>query len=247
MNKLKYSLILLLFCHFVQGQTDTSRINQPRPDAPSQGNEQLPDNSNSNPVNTTTTNPAPAPTPTNTPPEKNRKRPKAYDDYVKGKRPSTNTPPFTDNIYYGCNLQLGYYAASGGNILYYDISPHAGYKFNEYLSAGVQIIYNNQRYSSGLTHINYDIFGIGGFGRVLLLGRFFLQAEIDALSVPGSFRGPTGGRLPTEEKMAGIGYKSPLGDKLSYFFVLLYDFQPGTYSPYLYNPLIYRAGLSWNF
>jgi hypothetical protein len=165
----------------------------------------------------------------------------------KGKRPTKDVSPIMDDVYYGCNLQLGFYSANGGNILYYDISPHVGYKFTQVLSAGVQLIYNNQRYSSGLAHINYDIFGLGVFGRALILDRFFLQAEIDALSIPSYYRGSSSGRMASDEKMAGIGYKSPLGDKLSYFFVLLYDFQPGANSPYLYNPLVYRAGLSWNF
>lgn len=232
MNKLKYSLVLLLFCAFGKAQTDTTRIIPAKPDSVAQKTEE----------------PPPAPTPTVTPQKPNRKRPKGYDDYVnKGKRP-IDSKPFTDNLYYGCNIQLGFYTYSGYNVLYYDLSPHVGYKFNDILSAGIQVIYNNQSYSLGAQRFNYNIFGVGGFGRALIVNRFFLQVEYDMLSVPGSFRGNTiTTRNLTDEKMAGIGYKSPLGDKLAYFFVLMYDFQPGQYSPYLGNPLIYRAGLSWNF
>ena len=235
----------MLFCGLLKAQTDTARISPPKPDN-TQDTQKQPEPT---PTNTVATEPIVVPTPTVAPKEEpSRKRPKGYNDYVnKGKRPADATP-FTDNIYYGCNLQLGYYGTSYGNVLYYDISPHVGYKFNEVLSAGIQVIYNNQSYTSGTQHFNYNIFGTGGFGRVLVLNRFFLQVEYDILSIPATFLGNSIlTRALSDEKMAGIGYKSPLGDKLSYFFVLLYDIQPGPNSPYLYNPLVYRAGISWNF
>jgi hypothetical protein len=245
MNKLKFTLILLLFCGFIKAQTDTNRVSPPTPD-----NTQDP---NGNPPATptpTVTNTQPTNTVTPTPKkeEPNRKRPKSYNDYVnKGKQP-TDVKPFMEHVYYGCNLQLGYYGTSYGSALYYDISPHACYKFTDVLSGGVQVIYNNTTYTSGTQKMNYNIFGIGGFGRALVLNRLFLQVEYDLLSIPANYRNnAVVSRNVSDEKMAGIGYKSPLGDKLSYFFVLMYDFQPGPYSPYLYNPLVYRAGLSWNF
>lgn len=236
MNKVLLTILFLAFCALATvGQTDTARVNPPKSDS-SQAVQKEPE-------------PAPAPsTPssTTTPGGKKNKRPKSYDDYInKGKRPG-DVKPFTENIYYGCNLQLGFYQSGYANVVYYDISPHAGYKFNEFLSAGIQIIYNNQSYSTGTQRINYSIFGAGAFGRVLILDRFFLQAEIDVLSIPAAYRGNLiTRRVSSEEKMAGFGYKSPLSDKLSYFFVLMYNFQPGPYSPY--NLLVYRAGLSWNF
>lgn len=232
MNKVKFTLILLLFCAAIVAQNDTTRVNPPAPDNETQKEPE----------------PPPAPTPTVTPDKPNRKRPKGYDDYInKGKRPQ-DLKPFTDNIYYGCNIQLGFYGTSMGNALYYDLSPHVGYKFNEFLSAGVQVIYNNTSYTSGAKRFNYNIFGIGAFGRVLILDRFFLQAEFDALSVPANYVGNAiSSRQISDEKLVGLGYKSPLGDKLGYFFVLLYDINPTIYSPYFYNPLVYRAGLSWNF
>lgn len=232
MNKLTLSLVLLLFYACALAQTDTTHVSGPK-------------------LDTTEVKPEPEPAPpastnTVTPDKKKNKRPKSYDDYInKGKRPS-DVKPFTDDLYYGCNIQLGFYQSGAANVLYYDLSPHVGYKFNEVLSAGVQVIYNNQSYSLGGQRLNYNIFGVGAFGRALFLDRFFLQAEIDVLSIPAAYRGTTiTRRVSTEEKMAGIGYKSPLSEKLSYFLVLMYNFQPGPYSPY--NILVYRAGIAWNF
>ncbi len=268
MNKLKLTLFLVLFCGFIIAQNDTNRVSPPNPDntnqdpqkqpEPSTDTQNPPGNKPSTPTTTvttsqpsqtvTTTQPTETVTPVPKKEEPNRKRPKAYNDYINnGKRPE-DTKPFMDNVYYGCNLQLGYYGTSYGSALYYDISPHAGYKFTEVLSAGVQIIYNNTTYTSGSQKISYNIFGIGAFGRVLVLNRLFLQVEYDLLSIPANYRNnAVVSRNVSDEKMAGLGYKSPLGDKLSYFLVLMYDFQPGPYSPYLYNPLVYRAGLAWNF
>jgi len=233
MNKLLFSLILALFCVPAHAQNDTTRVSPPNADSVSQKQAEV----------------EPIPTPTITPQNEkpNRKRPKGYNDYVnKGKRPS-DIKPFMENVYYGCNIQLGFYGTAYGNALYYDLSPHAGYKFTEVLSAGVQVIYNNTSYS-GVNRINYNIFGIGVFGRALVFDRLFLQVEYDALSIPANWLNNTiVSRQISDEKMVGLGYKSPLGDKLGYFFVLLYDIQPAYYSPYFYSPLIYRAGLSWNF
>lgn len=236
MNKLKLSFILLFFWGFMNAQNDTSRVAPPEPDT----------TANNQQKNT----PAVVPTSTTTPEKQqpSRKRPKSYDDYVKkGKRP-TDVKPFTDNIYYGCNLQLGYSANSGASVIYYDVSPHAGYKFNEYLSAGVQIIYNNTSYTYGTQKANYNIFGAGVFGRALFFNRIFLQVEADELSIPANYKGNAiVSRKISNEKMVGIGYKSPLGDKLSYFFMLMYDVDPDLQSPYYGNPLVPRGGISWNF
>lgn len=235
MNKVNFLLLLLVFCSAGLAQNDTTRVNPPAPDSSSQKQ-------------------AVEPTPTNTvtpkdPQKPNRKRPKGYDDYVnKGKRPTTDVTPFMDNVYYGCNLQLGAGSSNGASTIYYDISPHAGYKFNEYLSLGVQVIYNNTTYTFGTQRINYNIFGTGVFGRILILNHLFIQGEIDALSIPANYRGTTiVSRRISDEKMIGLGYKSPLGEKLGYFFVLMYDISPNFYSPYYAYPLVYRAGLSWNF
>lgn len=233
MNKLTLAFLLLALVMMCHAQQDTTRVNPPKPDSTNQTVEPPPT--------------PPTPTPTTTP-EKKRKRPKSYDDYInKGKKPPGSSD-FMENVYYGVNLQLGYYSTGYANVLYYDLSPHAGYKFNEFLSAGIQIIYNNQSWSTGSQRVNYSIFGVGGFGRALIMNRFFLQAEYDILSIPLRYVGNSVfTRTTSDEKLFGIGYKSNFTDKLSYYIVLMYDFAPGPNSPYLYNPLVYRAGLAWNF
>ncbi|MGZ3864283.1 MAG: hypothetical protein ACXVPF_13810 [Bacteroidia bacterium] len=179
--------------------------------------------------------------------EPNRKYPKGFTNYKNGGKPKEETP-FQDKLYYGCNIALRAYSSGGASVFYYDLSPHVGYKFNEYLSSGAQIIYNNFVLTQGASHANYNIIGGGVFARFVFAKAFFLQAEYDILTVPDNFMVTSGThRTETDEKMFGLGYKSGWGSKLSYFIVLMYDFQPSFYSPYYGNPLVYRAGLVWNF
>src|ERR1700758_1432944 len=126
MNKIKLIAILFLFSVLGFSQTDTSKIVPPPPTkTDSLRNPQQPPNNNYNQPG----NPG------------NKKRPKAYNDYVNGKRPEPkDTKPFSEYLYYGANLQFGYYAVSGGSAISYDVSPHVGLKFNNIVSAGVQLI-----------------------------------------------------------------------------------------------------------
>src|ERR1035437_1294305 len=162
MNKIKLLGILCFFSVFVFSQnTDTTRVTPPPVDQ-------------SNP---------------NSQPQK--KYPKGYYDYKNNKSAYKEPPAYIEKLYYGCNLMLRYYSYgyAGAGLFYYDVSPHVGYKFNDYVSAGAQIIYNNSVLSQGGRSVSYNIIGPGVFARVLLGNVFFLQAEYDYLSVPSNYLG----------------------------------------------------------
>lgn len=241
MNKIKLLVILFFFSFLGFSQnTDSVRVNNP------------PSTKNDSAANFDQQNPNPQ----NLPP---KKYPKGYTDYKKNKSSVNEPPAYIEKLYYGCNIMLRYYSYGSGGIFYYDLSPHVGYKLNDYVSAGVQIIYNNSILSQGSRSISYNIIGPGVFARVLLGKVFFLQAEYDYLSVPSHYLGTAiADRSWSDEKMVGIGYKSMIGSryrndnsgnvaKLSYYINLMYDISPTYYSPYLLQPLIYRAGLVYNF
>jgi len=236
MNNLKLLAFLFFFSAVSYAQNTDSSVVAPAPP----------------PVNTDTYTPSTPPSsaqPNDSyqPQDPNKKYPKGFDNYRKGVK-EKDAVPFQDKLYYGCNIALRAYGTSGGSVFYYDLSPHVGYKFNEYFSSGLQIIYNNFVLTQGAAHANYNIIGGGAFARFVFAKAFFLQAEYDILTVPDNFMVSSGThRTETDEKMFGLGYKSGWGSKLSYFIVLMYDFQPSFYSPYYGNPLVYRAGLVWNF
>jgi hypothetical protein len=231
MNKIKLIAILFLFSVSGFSQTDTSKIAPPPSKPDSLRNPQQSPNNNYNQPG----NPG------------NKKRPKSFTDYEKGKR-LEDKKPFSDYLYYGANLQFGYYGVSGGSALSYDVSPHVGLKFTDMVSAGVQLIYKNTIYTIGSTQINYNIVGGGVFGRLLFGGRYFIHGELDALSIPAGYLGNAiSKRQPCDEKMVGLGYKSLLGSKLSYFFMILFDINPEIYSPYYGNQIVPRGGVVYNF
>ncbi len=164
-------------------------------------------------------------------------------------KPPLFSPEFMEKVYYGCNIQLRYYAllsGTGGSVVYYDLSPFVGYKLTEFFSMGAQILYNNSILSYSNTKVSYDVIGPGAFARLSFLQRYYVQAEYDLLSVPQNYLGTAiTSRSISNDKMFGIGYKG--GGKLSYFAMFMFDYQPSPYSPYYSQPLIYRAGLVYNF
>jgi hypothetical protein len=234
MNKIKLLVFLFFFSVLTFSQNaDTAAVSPPAPSK----------------IDTTTNQAQPGPTPENNNqniPQK--KYPKGFAAYQKDKSSVKEPPAYLEKLYYGCNLALRFYSRGGYNVFYYDVSPHIGYKFNEYMSGGLQIIYNNSVLTYGSTRVSYNIVGVGVFARALVTKNLFIQAEYDYLSVPENYLGTAiAHRAESDEKMAGLGYKSMWGEKLSYFLTLMYDFQPTLYSPYYQSPLVYRAGLVWNF
>lgn len=99
-------------------------------------------------------------------------------------RKTRMTLAWKDSLYYGANISLQ--MDNSGSLI--DLSPNVGYKFNKFLSVGVQGIFTNisYRYSSSYTYKS-TFYGAGVFVRFKPLPFLFLQAEYDILSVPDNF------------------------------------------------------------
>ena len=148
-------------------------------------------------------------------------------------------------MYWGGNVALSIGSGSG----YYELSPNAGYKFNDVFSVGPQAIYQNYTYKYGNMTYNYNIYGGGVFGRALLIPMLFLQAEYDILSVPDNFSLLNTKRAIIDEKLVGLGLRNSWGDSFSYYLTIMYDINPSARSPYYYLPIpiVTRAGFNVNF
>lgn len=154
-----------------------------------------------------------------------------------------------DKLYFGAYLALSGY----GNIIYYELSPHVGYKITEQFSMGLQILYNNTALIGGGQSGSYSVYGGGAFARFLLPEipmfnvQFFPQAEYDILAVPSNYLGnATIQRAASEEKMLGMGIRRSYG-KVSAYILFMYDINASYYSPYYSSPLLYRFGFSYNW
>lgn len=164
---------------------------------------------------------------------------------VKDKSPK-KTLFSADSIYWGGNLGLSAYNGT----TFVDISPNVGYKFNKYISGGIQTIYTSitQRYGNYV--YKYSFYGAGPFIRIKPIKFLFLQAEYDILSVPDAFSFNGNKRTIADVNLAGIGLRNEMSDRMCYYFLFMYEYLPTPNSPYTYglgSPLVYRVGFNVNF
>ena len=165
-------------------------------------------------------------------------------------RPARQPKPainWKDSLYFGGNLGIQFM----GNGTLIDLSPNVGYKFNKYLSVGVQGIFTNLTVRNVNFVYKYMFYGLGGFVRIKPLPFLFLQAEYDVLSVPDNFSISKTTRTLADVNLAGIGIRNELGMNACYYLLLMYEFVPTPNSPYtngpFNSPIVYRAGFNINF
>lgn len=173
--------------------------------------------------------------------------------YCQDNRPTKNKPANKkktffekDSIYYGGNLGLQW--TGYGTMI--DISPNVGYKFNKFISVGLQSIFTNISYNKGGFKYNYLFYGGGTFVRIKPINFLFLQAEYDILDVPDNFSIAGAKRTIADVNLAGLGLRNQMGQNACYYILFMYEFAPTPNSPYTYGPfgpLVYRAGFNINF
>jgi hypothetical protein len=164
-------------------------------------------------------------------------------------RPVKIKPKITwkDSLYFGGNLGIQF--TGNGSLI--DVSPNVGYKFNKYLSVGLQGIFTNITVRDINFIYKYTFYGLGSFIRVKPLPYLFLQAEYDVLSVPDNFSIVKTNRTIADVNLAGLGIRNELGLNTCYYLLIMYEFVPTPNSPYTFgpfnSPLVYRAGFNINF
>jgi hypothetical protein len=164
-------------------------------------------------------------------------------------RPTKIKPQISwkDSLYYGGNLGVQFY----GNGSLFDLSPNAGFKFNKYLSVGLQGIFTNLTVRDVNFVYKYTFYGLGSFVRIKPLPYLFLQAEYDVLSVPDNFSTGKTSRTIADVNLAGLGIRNDLGSNICYYLLIMYEFVPTPNSPYTNGPFrsprVLRAGFNFNF
>lgn len=159
----------------------------------------------------------------------------------------TSTIDWKEKLYYGGNVGLQMYGSGG----FLDLSPNIGYKLNNYVSGGVQMIYTNIWNRYGNITYKYTFYGAGVFARLKTFNWLFLQAEYDLLNVPDNFSLVGSKRAFADVPLAGLGLRNQLSDNACYYLLFMYEFAPTPNSPYTYgpfnSPLVYRVGFNINF
>ena len=140
---------------------------------------------------------------------------------------------FWQKVYFGGNMGLQF-----GTVTFLDISPLAGYKITEKLSAGVGITY--QYFSVKAYHYATERYGGRVFGRFNITENLFAYTEYELLNI--GIGGTPEKRINIANVFVGGGYSQPLGAKSSLNVLVLWNINESVYSPYQ-NPII-RAGIN---
>ncbi|NLR56718.1 hypothetical protein HGH93_01305 [Chitinophaga polysaccharea] len=144
-----------------------------------------------------------------------------------------------------------------------DVSPLVGYRFSDYIAAGINVnaqygqyrtrdIYSNTTYSRD----KYTIFGGGIWGRVYPLPMVFvhIQPEYNFISQSTTVYANDGSNMKQTYKtnysvpslLVGAGYTQSVGGRVGIGISILYDVIQDARSPYRSN-LIYRVGAGLGF
>ncbi len=163
-----------------------------------------------------------------------------------------NTLKFSDRLVYGGSFGLAF-----GSQTLIDLSPTIGYRLTDQFTIGSGISYKYNQIKDYTLDPNtnrwYDYSSniIGGslWARYHIIENFFAHAELEQLqihynytSVNGTEPSKTSNNVGVTSVLVGGGYRQPLGNRVSFNIMLLYNLNETDFSPYQ-NPII-RAGIS---
>lgn len=152
-----------------------------------------------------------------------------------------------NKIILGGGLNLGFggsYNTYGetSNFFRFGLSPIAGYKFNNFLAAGISLGYQYLSISDYYRLVNPDatytykparqsVLRGGVWGRVMPINNIFAHAEFEynIITTSGYQNGPNGNHPKIKETtnvpclLLGAGYRMPVTDRVSIVYMVLYD------------------------
>jgi hypothetical protein len=130
---------------------------------------------------------------------------------------------------YGGNAQLQF-----GTYTFIYLSPTIGYKLTENLNIGLGAIYNyiSINYGGSYGSVSQSVFGGHSFARYFLTQGFFIQAQYDRLRQPNVFSFNPDQKKWVNYAMVGVGFRRPVGDKISLSATFLYNLTPDPLSIY---------------
>jgi hypothetical protein len=136
-----------------------------------------------------------------------------------------------------------------------NISPMIGYRFSDYIAAGVTVNaqYGSERYRNYndiTTQRNqYTIFGGGVYGRVYPIPMIFvhIQPEYNMITQKVTLYGDPKSSYKSSYGVASLliggGYSQPVSDRAAISIMMLYDIIQDRNSPYQNRP-IFRGGVN---
>ena len=141
-----------------------------------------------------------------------------------------------------------------------DVSPLAGYRFSDYIAAGIAVnaqygqFRSTDYYGTTVQRDKYTIFGGGVWARVYPIQMLFIhiQPEYNFISQSTTYYQTNDGKQVYKSNysvpslLVGAGYTQSLGGSVGVGISILYDVLQDDRSPYR-NNLIYRVGAGIGF
>lgn len=166
--------------------------------------------------------------------------------------------PFKKYFLY-TNFGLGFSSYDDVNRFNISAAPAIGYRITEKLAAGPGISYAYSSYSlsgnpgyalnvNGDRSIKSNSIGVKAFAQYIVYKEFFVHAEYEVTKAELIDVDPASGYYTYHQTastpLAGIGYRSYLGENAAIDIVGLYNFDSTVYS--LYPPLVLRFSFLFN-
>ncbi len=168
--------------------------------------------------------------------------------FGQGEANSLKGVPAKDRVVFGGGFGLSFSSYQD----FISVSPQVGYFITRKLVAGTGVTYRYTNYKYYSPSIKLNDYGVNPFLRFTVYRNIFIQTEYEYLNYefPDYNAGVAGEttRKNFNSFLAGGGFVQPVGQKVSFYIMALYNFsysdpRPGEYTPYS-SPLIIRAGIN---
>lgn len=168
--------------------------------------------------------------------------------FGQGEANSLKGVPANERFVFGGGFGLSFSSYSD----FISVSPQIGYAITRKLIAGTGFTYRYTKYKYYSPSITLNDFGVNPFLRFTVYRNIFIQTEYEYLNYefPDYNAGVLGEttRKNFNSFLAGGGFVQPIGQKVSFYIMALYNFSyrdpdPTEYTPYN-SPLIIRAGIN---
>ena len=162
--------------------------------------------------------------------------------FAQGKNNSLEGMPLKDRIVTGGGLGLGLGSVQD----FFSVSPMIGYRLTARLLGGTGVTYRYTNYKVVKPSIKLHDYGVNPFLRFTVYRNIFIQTEYEYLNYefPVSVAETT--RRNFDSFLAGGGFIQPLGERMAFYLMALYNFSyqdQVQYSPYD-SPVVIRAGIN---
>ncbi len=162
--------------------------------------------------------------------------------FAQGEENSLKGMPLKDRIVTGGGFGFGFGSVQD----YISVSPIIGYRLTARLMAGTGFTYRYTNFKAGIAPLRLNDYGVNPFLRFTVYQNIFVQAEYEHLNYEYPAGIPETTRRTFDSVLAGAGLIQPLGDRLAFFIMALYNFSyqdQMQYSPYQ-SPIVLRVGVN---